>query len=142
MRKQPLHWYDPLGIYPESREGYVYVVRLAQQYIKGWRTQRLDGSYVVICWRCGKRKLIGGITRQKPQYVSAYMGWSPAPEERFGQHTSGQGSKLLGYLASINWPMALIAIAPGGRELETQIKRWHNNLIVLKQIEKELYLTS
>lgn len=131
MRQQTankLVWYDA-QFYPDSPVGYVYVIRLDTPYIGGARRVRIGGHFEMID---GKRRLVGGEWQERPQMVYAYVGWSPDPWRRYDQHMAGRGARLLAYLASIGVAMSLVAVAPGGRDLEARLKRRHNGRALLK----------
>ena len=124
-------WYDP-AFYPDSPEGYVYIIKIENgPYIGGARRVRVGGHYEVID---GKRRLVGGEVQERPQMVYVYVGWSPTPWKRYDQHTAGRGAYITRYLASIDLPMSLVAVAPGGRDLEARLKRWHNGRALLASI--------
>lgn len=122
----PLVWYDP-QFYPDSPEGYCYLIKLDTPYCQGLRCVRVGGHYQRID---GKRRLVGGHLECRPQYVLVYVGWSPDPWKRYDQHLAGRGARLLAYLARIGWPMRLFAVTPGGRDLEAKLKARHNNTLL------------
>lgn len=123
-----LTWYDP-QFFPDSAEGYVYIIRLDTPYIGGMKKVRVGGHYEVVD---GKRRLVGGELKEIPQMVYAYSGWSPNPWKRYDAHMAGRGCRLLAYLASIGMTTTLVAVAPGGRDEEAKLKRLHNNRALLK----------
>lgn len=125
--KDAIRWYAP-SLCPMSPDGYVYIVRLLKPYLAGWRHIAIGSHRIIICWRCGKAKFVGGIRITHPQWVGRYIGWTlHSVELRFSQHRRGLGSRLLRHLASLDWPMEIEACTPGDRLLEARLKRAHNN---------------
>lgn len=126
-----LPWYDA-SFYPDSAAGYCYIIRLLRPYLAGVKMVREGG--IVVTDFSGKRRYVGGWLTMRPVVVHVYVGWTPAPWQRYDQHMNGQGSRLLAHLSAIGWPMRLEVVTPGGRDLEARLKRLHNGAAILRAI--------